>query len=83
MFCSVSYFCKICFLDFDIDDVLILISFNSNPSPDSSLGFEWPEFDTENLAYVNIEPSLTVGSAPDDEHIRFWKTVFDYAGFDF
>ncbi|CAH0586800.1 unnamed protein product [Chrysodeixis includens] len=54
-----------------------------NPTPDSSLGVEWPRFDNKRLAYVNIDKNLTVGYAPDDVHILFWKKVFEYAGFDF
>ncbi|CAH0586799.1 unnamed protein product [Chrysodeixis includens] len=54
-----------------------------NPTPDSSLGVIWPQFDNTSLAFVNITDELEVGSAPDEEHVQFWKTILEYAGITF
>ncbi|KAJ8716843.1 hypothetical protein PYW07_003470 [Mythimna separata] len=50
-----------------------------NPTPDTSLGISWPQFDTTNLAYVSVADNLTIGYAPDEDHVQFWKSIFEYA----
>ncbi|KAJ8723117.1 hypothetical protein PYW08_003029 [Mythimna loreyi] len=54
-----------------------------NPTPDTSLGVTWPQFDTTNLAYVSVADNLTIGYAPDEEHVQFWKSILEYAGIKF
>ncbi|KAJ8723119.1 hypothetical protein PYW08_003031 [Mythimna loreyi] len=54
-----------------------------NPTPDSSLGTTWPEYDNSTKAYVEIGDTLTVKTAPEAEAVAFWKTIFEYAGLEF
>ncbi|CAD0201630.1 unnamed protein product [Chrysodeixis includens] len=50
-----------------------------NPTPDTSLGVKWPQFDKKSLAYMNIDKNLTVGYKLHEEHVSFWKKIYDTA----
>ncbi|XP_075975304.1 juvenile hormone esterase-like isoform X2 [Anticarsia gemmatalis] len=54
-----------------------------NPTPDSSLGTIWPQFDNETLSYVDIGSTLTASTAPDEPHMKFWSYILSLAGIDF
>ncbi|XP_063826463.1 neuroligin-3-like [Ostrinia nubilalis] len=53
-----------------------------NPTPDSSLGVSWPEYDDKEN-YGDISESLTIGQKLDSESVAFWKSIYDYAGLQF
>ncbi|KAJ8723120.1 hypothetical protein PYW08_003032 [Mythimna loreyi] len=56
---------------------------HGNPTPDSSLGITWPEYDNSAKAYVEIGDTLTVKTAPEADAVAFWKSIFEYAGLEF
>ncbi|XP_028167029.1 carboxylesterase 4A-like [Ostrinia furnacalis] len=53
-----------------------------NPTPDSSLGISWPEYDDKEY-YADISETLTIGQKLDAECMVFWKSVYDDAGLQF
>ncbi|KAG6440817.1 hypothetical protein O3G_MSEX001463 [Manduca sexta] len=48
------------------------------PTPDSSLGISWPEFDSNIKNYVNITDTLTVEHETGDA-LTFWDSIYEYA----
>ncbi|KAJ2951270.1 hypothetical protein O0L34_g5671 [Tuta absoluta] len=50
-----------------------------NPTPDSSLGFTWPEYDIKDQSFVDIADQLTVGRHLDADAIKFWESIYQYA----
>ncbi|CAD0201642.1 unnamed protein product [Chrysodeixis includens] len=54
-----------------------------NPTPDSSLGAVWPEYDNASKRYVDIGDTLTVASSPDAEAVSFWRSIFEYVGHEY
>ncbi|KAL0880451.1 hypothetical protein ABMA27_002868 [Loxostege sticticalis] len=53
-----------------------------NPTPDSSLGVTWPEYDA-NEYYGKIAETLTVGKKLGADSVKFWKSIFEEAGLGF
>ncbi|CAG4935235.1 unnamed protein product [Parnassius apollo] len=51
-----------------------------NPTPDSSLGAIWPEYNEATGAYLDIGEKLTPGEALDAEYLKFWNSIYEYAG---
>ncbi|XP_026744598.1 juvenile hormone esterase-like [Trichoplusia ni] len=51
-----------------------------HPTPDGTLGAVWPEYDNNSKRYVDIGDSLTVASNPDAEAVKFWKSIYEFAG---
>lgn len=47
-----------------------------NPTPDESLGIQWPEYSAEGQRYLNIGEQLSTGVAPDEDEIQFWEDIF-------
>nr|AII21980.1 odorant degrading enzyme CXE3 [Sesamia inferens] len=56
---------------------------HGNPTPDSSLGIIWPEYDNTTKAYVEIGDSLIPKTASEAEALEFWKSIFEYAGLEY
>ncbi|XP_063826931.1 juvenile hormone esterase-like [Ostrinia nubilalis] len=52
------------------------------PTPDSSLGISWPEYDDKE-SYADISESLTIGQKLDAQCMAFWKSIYDDAGMQF
>nr|ATJ44491.1 acetate esterase 6 [Helicoverpa armigera] len=55
---------------------------HGTPTPDSSLGIIWPEYDNSSKAYVAIEDTL-VPKTVENEDLDFWKSNFEYCGLEF
>ncbi|CAH0586805.1 unnamed protein product [Chrysodeixis includens] len=53
-----------------------------HPTPDGTLGAVWPEYENNGKRYVDIGDSLTVASAPDAEAVKFWRSIYEFAGFE-
>ncbi|CAH2047750.1 unnamed protein product, partial [Iphiclides podalirius] len=54
-----------------------------NPTPDSSLGVIWPQYNNTSKNYMEIGEKITTGENLDASSLEFWKTVYDYAGLEF
>ncbi|XP_022122536.2 juvenile hormone esterase isoform X3 [Pieris rapae] len=51
-----------------------------NPTPDGSMGVKWPEYDTKNKGYLDIDEKLTSGTALHEDVIQFWQEIYNFAG---
>nr|QLI62126.1 carboxylesterase 14 [Streltzoviella insularis] len=47
-----------------------------NPTPDNSLGVNWPVFDLNNQTYLHIGEELELASHPEKEEIEFWESIY-------
>nr|QLI62129.1 carboxylesterase 17 [Streltzoviella insularis] len=54
-----------------------------NPTPDTSLGATWPEYDNVTETYGDIGDTLTIRKALNAERVQFWKSIYDMAGLSF
>ncbi|XP_047990815.1 juvenile hormone esterase-like [Leguminivora glycinivorella] len=55
---------------------------NGDPTPDTSLGEIWPEFNAD-ANYLCIADRLVVGGHLDSEMMAFWRSVYEEAGMEF
>ncbi|CAG4931005.1 unnamed protein product [Colias eurytheme] len=51
-----------------------------NPTPDSSLGATWHEYDKKNKAYMDIGQHLVPGNNLNEDVFEFWEGVFKSSG---
>ncbi|CAB3255022.1 unnamed protein product [Arctia plantaginis] len=51
-----------------------------NPTPDSSLGVTWPEYDNTTKSFVDIGDKLTIGADSEKEAIEFWRNLYASVG---
>ncbi|CAB3255021.1 unnamed protein product [Arctia plantaginis] len=51
-----------------------------NPTPDSSLGVTWPEYDNTTKSYVDMGDALIPGTNSNAEVIKFWKSIYTSVG---
>ncbi|CAB3246702.1 unnamed protein product [Arctia plantaginis] len=51
-----------------------------NPTPDSSLGVTWPEYDNTTKSFVDIGDKLTIGADSEKEAIKFWRNLYASVG---
>lgn len=49
--------------------------FYSDPTPNSDLGVQWPEYSVKGKQYLDIGEELTAGSAPDEEELKLWENI--------
>lgn len=54
-----------------------------NPTPDTSLGVKWPEYNKETRKYCDIGDELTIGLDNYRQTVDFWKKVYEDAGLEF
>ncbi|XP_073955396.1 juvenile hormone esterase-like [Choristoneura fumiferana] len=47
-----------------------------NPTPDESLGAQWPEYTTETEAYLEIGEELVPSSAPNQKEVELYESLF-------
>ncbi|XP_022828344.1 juvenile hormone esterase-like [Spodoptera litura] len=50
-----------------------------NPTPDSTLGVAWPQYDKSKQAYAIIADNITIDYKPDAKDIKFWRKILEYA----
>ncbi|KPJ03728.1 Esterase B1 [Papilio xuthus] len=51
-----------------------------NPTPDSSLGVKWAEYEESTGAYLDIAEQLTAGTGLDAAALAFWTGIYEAAG---
>lgn len=56
--------------------------FYRNPTPDTSLGVTWPEYDNVQEQYLDIGDTLTPGKKLYKEANEFWQSIYDEAGWE-
>lgn len=54
-----------------------------NPTPDSSLGVIWPEYNNETKPYGDIGDSLTIGTNLDSDTYNFWRNLYAEVGLEY
>ncbi|CAH2248366.1 jg6188 [Pararge aegeria aegeria] len=54
-----------------------------NPTPDSSLGVNWPQFTAESETYMDIGEELTIDTKPRACMMDFWKRIYERADLPF
>ncbi|XP_052740863.1 esterase B1-like isoform X2 [Bicyclus anynana] len=50
-----------------------------NPTPDSSLGVTWNEYDAKKESYLDIGLKLTPGTHPEANVMKFWRKLYNKA----
>ncbi|KAI8421998.1 hypothetical protein MSG28_009903 [Choristoneura fumiferana] len=50
-----------------------------NPTPNSSLGVKWPEYNSYSCNHVDISETLTVGSKLNADTLAFWTRIYNKA----
>ncbi|XP_041980325.1 juvenile hormone esterase-like isoform X2 [Aricia agestis] len=53
---------------------------SGNPTPDSSLGVLWPEYDEENKTCLDIAEDLTLKRSLDTDAVQFWDKIYQESG---
>ncbi|XP_063826462.1 venom carboxylesterase-6-like [Ostrinia nubilalis] len=51
-----------------------------DPTPDDSLGVDWPEYDNDSKGYLIINSTLRVDRAPDADVNEFWTGIYEEGG---
>ncbi|XP_039749174.1 juvenile hormone esterase-like [Pararge aegeria] len=56
---------------------------SGNPTPDSSLGVDWPKYTAESETYMDIGEELIINTKPRDSMMYFWKSIYERADLPF